>query len=459
MAFEFKLPDIGEGVVEGEIVQWLVSAGDTITEDQPLVEIMTDKATVEIPSPKAGTVVETKGAEGDTVPVGNVLVVIDADGGGAAEPAKQESAPQPAAEPTPATASAGAQASAGTQTPSSESKAPASASPAPAKAEEPASAPAPAPAPAMAEASTAAPAAAVDTGSFDGRKILAAPAVRKLAREKGIDLSRVPASGSRGRVTREDVEQFAAGGGAAVGDGLRIATEAVDERVPFRGMRRKIAEGMVRSKTTIPHFTYVDECDVTELKQFREKSKEHASELGGRLTYLPYIIKALIHGFRKYPMLNSTLDEENNEIVMRKNYNIGIAAATPQGLIVPVVKNCESRTMLDISKEVYRVATEARDGKSKIDDLKGGTFTITNLGPMGGLLATPIINFPEVAILGIHKMRTVPKWEDGEWIPRDVMNLSISLDHRLIDGANGAEFLQYVIRYLENPWLLLVESI
>lgn len=443
MAFEFKLPDIGEGVVEGEIVQWLVSSGDTVTEDQPLVEIMTDKATVEIPSPKAGTVVETKGSEGDTVPVGNVLVVIDTDGSGAAAPAKEESAPEPKKEEAPEPAPAK----------SAEPKESAPASK-PAAREEPAPA-----ASGGHETATAAPAAAVDSGSFDGRKILAAPAVRKLAREKGIDLSRVPASGSRGRVTREDVEQFAAGGGVAAGDGLRLATEAVDERVPFRGMRRKIAEGMVRSKTTIPHFTYVEEVDVTELKKFREKSKEYASELGGRLTYLPYVIKALIHGFRKYPMLNSTLDEENNEIVMRKNYNIGIAAATPQGLIVPVVKNCESRTMLDISKEVYRVATEARDGKSKIDDLKGGTFTITNLGPMGGLLATPIINFPEVAILGIHKMRVVPKWEDGEWVPRDVMNLSISLDHRLVDGADGAEFLQYVIRYLENPWLLLVESI
>lgn len=455
MAFEFKLPDIGEGVVEGEIVKWLVASGDTVTEDQPLVEIMTDKATVEIPSPQAGVVSEVRGAEGDTVPVGDVLVVIDTDGAGggasdgssnggaAAAPAQPEAAAQPqaapAAQPEPAPAAA----------------APAAAAPA----ASPAPAAAPERAPAAASAAATATATAPAPPMIDGRKILATPAVRKLARESGIDLAQVPASGNRGRVTREDVERFAiSGAGTPSSGGLVVQPAAADERIPFRGMRRRISEGMVRSKSTIPHFTYVEEVDVTELKKFREASKEYAGELGGKLTYLPYIIKALIRGFEKFPMLNSTLDEEAGEIILKKAYNIGIAAATPQGLIVPVVKDCKNRTLLEISQEVFRVAGEAREGKSKLDDLKGGTFTITNLGPIGGLMATPIINFPEVAILGVHKMRVVPKWENDEWVPRDVMNLSISLDHRIIDGAVGAEFLQYVIRYLENPWLLLVES-
>jgi pyruvate dehydrogenase E2 component (dihydrolipoamide acetyltransferase) len=256
-------------------------------------------------------------------------------------------------------------------------------------------------------------------------------------------------------VTREDVERFAS---APAGRSFAGAAEA-DERIPFRGLRRRIAEAMVASKSNIPHFTYVEEVDVTELKRFREASREEGERLGVKMTYLPYIIKALVRGFREYPQLNAVLDEEKGEIVLRKEYHIGIAAATPQGLIVPVVRNCESRSMAEIAAEVERIAADAKGGKSKLEDVQGSTFTITNLGPLGGILATPIINYPEVAILGVHKIRTVPKWEDGSWVPRDVMNLSLSLDHRVVDGADGAEFLQYVIRYLENPWLLLVESI
>ncbi len=442
MNFEFKLPDIGEGTVEGEIVKWLVKAGDAIQEDQPMVEVMTDKATVVLPSPKAGTVVETRGKEGGIAKVGSVIVVIATGAGGAAAPAAKPAAAAPA--------------------PNLESRI---------------SNLAPSPAP-------------------SGARALATPATRKLAREKGVDLNSLTGSGRHGQVTRADVEN--AGGGCVGGqfhgampDSLAQAAMAVsgpgalgpsaalaasmarvpvkpipapavsgekrEERTPFRGLRKKIAEKMHQSKTTAAHFTYVEECDFTELSKVRASLKPHAEAYGVKLTYLPFFFKAMAITLRKHPKLNSMLDEKTQEWVVKHYYNIGISVDTPTGLIVPVVKHCESRSILSIAAELQRVADEARTGKSKLEDLQGGTITVTSVGNIGGALATPIINFPEVAILGMNKIAPRPVVRDGQIVIRDMAYLAISLDHRLIDGADGARFMTDLVKLLENPAAMLLE--
>lgn len=451
MAFEFKLPDIGEGLTEGEVVKWLVSEGDVVEEDQPMVEVMTDKATVEITAPVAGTIASLKAGEGDVVPVGNVLVVIDdgGSGGAAAEAAPAEEAPDKAApaaqEPTP------------------------EAPPAPAAASAPQSSPPP--------ASTPAPAA---SGPLRERT-LAAPATRKKARELGIDLNSVPASGPNGRVTRQDLESFAASGGAAAqpaaasaapGAGTSAAPLApqplaptspsvgeADERIPLRGLRGKIAEQMVRSKQFSPHFTFAEEVDMTALVELRRRVKESAAEQGAKLTFLPFIMKALTACFRKFPSLNALVDDARNEYVIRKEYNIGLATDTDDGLTVPVIKNVERRSIVDIAKEISRVTEAARDKKISVDDLKGGTFTITSAGSIGGILATPILNYPEVGILGIYKIHEKPVVRDGEIVIRRMCNMTITLDHRIVDGATAARFMNELIRLLQNPELLLIEGV
>jgi len=386
MSYEFKLPDIGEGVVEGEVVRWLVKEGDVLKEDQPMVEVMTDKATVEIPTPRAGKVTRILFKEGDKVPVGAAMIVLD--GEGPAAPAKAAAKQAPAAKAVPA---------------------------------------APASAPASAN-------------------VQATPAVRKFARERGVDLSRLRGTGPAGRITREDVERAAAGAAPAPA-AVVPAVDVADERIPFRGLRRRIAENMARSKQTAAHFTYVEEADVTELVRLRERAE-------GKLTYLPFIIKAVVAGLRKYPMLNALLDEQANEIVRRKRYHIGIAAATSEGLVVPVVRDADRKTIRQIGAEVDALGEKARAGKLAPSDLGGSTFTITSLGLLGGVLATPILNYPEVAILGVHKIKKRPAVFEGQIAIRDLMNLSVSIDHRLVDGYEGAQFLAEAIRILESPGLL-----
>jgi pyruvate dehydrogenase E2 component (dihydrolipoamide acetyltransferase) len=470
VAIEFKLPDIGEGLTEGEVTKWLVKEGDRVAADQPMVEVLTDKATVEIPAPRAGIIKKIAVPDGTKVPVGTVIVVIDdqaAAGGGApaSAPAAKPAAAPAAAAPRPATP------------PPSTSKVQPSHAPAgvqPMRPQTaPAATPARAPAPAPARAPVAAPVAAAPAVD-ESRVVLAAPATRYRARELGVDLRAVPATGPIGRTTRTDLENFAASGGHAAAPvaaaPAHVAPPAAvpvlapvvspdDEHVPLRGVRAKIAEQMLRSKQHSPHFTFADECDVTELVALRDQSKDLAEERGVKLTYLPFVIKALVAAFRRFPTVNSVVDDAKNEYVIRKEYNVGIATDTPDGLMVPVVKHVDRRTILEIAAEIQRLTTGAREHKIALADLKGGTFTITSAGSIGGILATPILNYPEVGILGVYKIADRAVVRDGKIVVRKVMNLTITLDHRIVDGATAAHFLNTVIRYLESPNLLLLEGI
>jgi pyruvate dehydrogenase E2 component (dihydrolipoamide acetyltransferase) len=393
MLFQFKLPDIGEGVVEGEIVKWLVGDGDSVREDQPLVEVMTDKATVEIPSPVAGKVARRHGQEGGTISVGAVLVEIDTENG----------------------------------TPKQQAK--------------------------SVEREMAVPLRRAQHAT----DVLATPAVRRLARDRGVDLSKVKGSGPAGRITLEDLSQYQPEPEKAPSAGVQTHTPVEpEETLPYRGLRRKIGERMITSKTTAAHYTYVEEVDVSELSRVRNIYNEMS---GARLTYLPFIIKAVIEGLRKYPLLNSSLDEENGVIRVKHYYNIGIATATEDGLIVPVIKEADQKSVLDLANEIARLSDAAKAGKIKVEELKGGTFTITSLGSLGGLMATPIINYPEVAILGLHKISPRPVVKDNQVVVREIMNLSISLDHRVVDGAVAAQFIAHARMYLENPGLLALGSL
>jgi pyruvate dehydrogenase E2 component (dihydrolipoamide acetyltransferase) len=422
--FEFRLPDIGEGVVEGEVVKWHVKQGDTVSEDQPMVEVMTDKATVEIPSPKAGVIKEIRALEGKLCAVGAVMVVIEESGSSAAK--------------LPPTAKEERQFLDKT-----------------AKSE-----------PASVSAQTS---NVISMQRATGGKVLATPATRKLARDLGVDLALVRATGPNGRVTHDDVRAAGNGGGTS-GASAHAATarayapmpthaDATDERVPFRGVRKKIAENMHRSRQTAAHFTYVEECDMTELMALRKRAKARAEERGIKLSFLPFVIKAVCAGLKKFPIVNATLDEAKQEIVLRKRYHVGVAAATADGLIVPVVKDADHKSLFEIARSLDELSEKTRSGKATRDDLTGSTFTISSLGTLGGVLATPIINYPEVAILGVHKIKPTPVVRDGEIVIREMMNLSISLDHRVVDGYEGAQFLQHVISLLEDPTLMFMEMV
>ncbi len=481
--YEFKLPDIGEGVTEGEIVEWLVKPGDDVTEDQPMVEVMTDKATVTITSPKKGRIVETVGAKGQVVKVHAVLVVYELGGGGesaipsahgpAAQAPLAKKSDGPAAtavgdikESLPGMGGFVATAAAGG----------ASATVANARAPE-------------AARERVVP---IDEYTAPNGRALATPATRKLARDLGVDLVRVRPSGDSGRVSKDDVRGHVArqqhagrvaptstpstheerGSSAApmassapaprapvaINTPSGAKGEALEERVPFRGLRRKIAEKMHVANSTVAHFTFVEEVDCTALKALRERLKPKAESMGVKLSYLPFITKAVVASLKKHPTLNSALDETTDELVIRKYFNIGIATATDAGLVVPVVKNADRRSLIDISREIDRVSSNARAGKSQLEDLQGSTFTITSLGAQGGLFATPIVNFPEVAILGVHQMKEKPVVRDGQIVIGHVMLLSLSFDHRIIDGHIGAAFAYEIIGYLEDPDRLMLES-
>jgi pyruvate dehydrogenase E2 component (dihydrolipoamide acetyltransferase) len=437
--WEFRLPDVGEGVSEGEIVAWLVKSGDVVTEDQPIVEVMTDKATVTITAPKAGLVVEIRGRVGDIVPVHSVLVVFELDAARASQVGHPE-VDSPRAPPVGRTNGTKAR---------------------PASNDEPA-------ATAVGELRETLPGMAA-SGYFN-EKPLATPATRKLARDMNVDLRRVPPSGPAGRVTRADIEGFRpAGEPARAPEPLAApisapahpaaSAPAREERVPLVGIRRRIAQKMAQSKSTAAHYTFVEECDATALKGLRARLKEAAEAQGVKLSFLPFVVKAVVGALKKHPTLNTTLDETRNEIVFRKYFHIGIATATDAGLLVPVVKDADKKSILEIAREIERLAHEARTGKAKPEDLTGSTFTITSLGASGGLLATPIINFPEVAILGVHQMKTKPVVRDGQIVIGDVMLLSLSFDHRIVDGHVGAAFALDVIAYLEKPETLLLELV
>jgi pyruvate dehydrogenase E2 component (dihydrolipoamide acetyltransferase) len=475
--FEFKLPDIGEGVVEGEIVKWLVKPGDEISEDQPLVEVMTDKATVTIPSPRKGKVLQTLGNEGDTAKVHQTLVVIEVEGGGA-------DVAQPHAPPTGQSAPSLPAQHAG-------SPAPLSTAPGPARAEQvPAPRPqvsaqgrqqpqgrgevdAPQPMSSGAPSYGQAPAAPGTSGNGEERgKLLATPVTRKMAREMGVDLGSVHGSGPLGRVMKTDVLAYVEQQRSPQPERREERAPSArpeprpsggEQRIPLRGLRKRIAESMVKSKSTIPHFTFVEECDTKALTALRARLNERLAARGEpKLSYLPFIAKALVAAFRKYPHMNANMDEAKQELVVKNDVNLGFGAATEQGLTVFVVKNVEQLGIRELGAEIDRLAKAAREQKLAIHELQGGTFTITSLGKDGGIMATPIIHHPEVAILGVHKIKQTPVVvtdEDGEQRIEigERMNLSCAFDHRVIDGHVGAAFLYEVIRGLEAPELLLVD--
>jgi pyruvate dehydrogenase E2 component (dihydrolipoamide acetyltransferase) len=441
MAYSFKLPDIGEGVHEGEIVQWLVKPGDFVKEDQAIVEIMTDKVTAEIPAPVSGVISELNGKAGEIVKVGSVIAVFDQSGAAGGVSSAEKAAPATASQNTSAAAANASEAP------------PAKTNGGVAVQERP--------------ESTSREKVSQESTS----KVLAAPATRKLARELGVDLSQVAGSGPRGRVTQTDVKQNQGGApkpAAAITSTAQLIPLAAgfrsmgERRIPFTGLRRKIAEHLVKSKHTAPHFAYVEEADMSKIVAMREDLMPVAEEQGVKLSFLPFMIKAVIAGLRKYPSLNSQIDETTQEIVFKNDYHMGIAVATDQGLVVPVIKFADQKSLLTLAQEIKVLAEKARSNKLALDDMRGGTFTLTSIGSIGGLFSVPIINYPEVAILGVNKIdkRPVVRKIDGQEqiVIRDMMHLSISCDHRAVDGSEAALFIKEVISILENPARLLLSE-
>jgi pyruvate dehydrogenase E2 component (dihydrolipoamide acetyltransferase) len=375
MAYEFKLPDLGEGLTEGEIARWLVAVGDEVAEDQPLVEIQTDKTTVEIPSPAAGTVAQILVEEGATVPVGTVLVVIGGSGGGGDGAAPASAAPseaKPPAEPAP----------------------PRSAAPA-------------------------------------TERVRATPLVRRVADELGVELASVQGTGPQGRITEDDVRAAAAGTTAA-------APSEGERREPLRGVRKLIAQHLTTSHREVPAVTVVEEADFSALDEAR-----------GERSYLPYLLEATVHGLRAVPELNARL--EGDEVVYLERFDLGVAVQTEQGLVVPVVRAVDGKTLDELEAETGRLAEAARTGSLKPEELRGSTFTVSSGGKLGGLFATPLVNHPEVGILGLHRVREQPVVRDGEIVVRRIGWLSCTFDHRVCDGVRASAFLLEVIGRLERP--------
>ncbi len=434
----FKLPDIGEGVVEGEVVEWYVAVGDSVSEDDALVDVMTDKATVTIPSPHDGTIAVLHGGVGDMVAVGAALVEFD-EGGDSPADSAEEKQPEPEKTDEPEV--------------DSEPKAPTTPPPA---ITEPVALP---PVPAI---SSPAPLPTVSTPNEStgdsGGKALASPAVRRRAREAGVDLAAVRGSGPAGRIRHADLDAFIAAEGMVQGaPPVAYTTRRSDiEEIKVVGLRRKIAEAMTVSKRHIPHFSYFEEIDVTELEELRQLLNATKSAEQPKLTYLPFIMLALAKIMPNHPECNGHYDEANGIVRRYGAVNLGIATQTDRGLFVPVVKHTEAMDIWQAAAEMQRVSGAAREGTASLDDLTGSTFTITSLGRDGGLGATPIINHPEVAILGVHKAREMPVVRNGEVVVRRMMNVSSSFDHRIVDGANGAALVQALKRLLEHPALIFM---
>ncbi len=417
MAFEVVVPQMGESVLEGTIVEWKVAEGDKVKVNQPLVEIMTDKVNVEIPSEVEGVIEKIQAQPGDLVPVGQLLCTIAAKGAVPAPAEKKKDAPAPA-------------------------KA------APAK-KAPAGATAPVP---------------------SGKKAKMAPAVRKLIRDYGLDAATIAGTGTDGRITREDVEKAAAARSTVAGAAqpkpavpaakytpppATAPAGATEERMPLEGPRKLIAEHMVRSRQTSAHVTTFEDCDFTNLVEYRKEHKDQfLATYGAKLTYMPFIMKAAAEGLREFPAMNASLTD--TEIILKKYYNIGVAVARENGLIVPVVKNVDQKSIIDLAIEVNDLGTRARDEQLTLDEVQGGTFTLTNAGMFGATASTPVINQPQVAILGIHNISEKPVVRNGEIVIRHMSTFGLSFDHRLIDGHIAVQFLHMVIGFLENPASLLL---
>lgn len=401
MKKEFKLPDVGEGVAEGEIRKWLVKEGESVREFQPLAEIMTDKVNVEMTSPFTGKILKLNAGEGRVVKVGEVIMEVEVEEEtGAPKDKKPETAPH-------ARASAGEAA----------------------------------------------------RSQITSEHIRATPAVRKRARELGVDISTVKPADPSGRVTTEDVEAAAKKGstGAAATTAGRVPEQhdAV-EHIPVQGIRRRIFERMAESKRNIPHFSYVDEVDMTSIVHARDiLARKYGDRV--KVTFLPFIIKATVESLKEFPYLNASYDEKTNEIVLKKHHNIGVAVATEAGLIVPNIKDADTKSIEQLAKEVEELASKARAGSLSLPEVQGGTFTITNVGPIGGLLSSPVINYPESAILAIHRVQQRPVVRNGQIIIRDMMYFTVACDHRIVDGAVAARFGNRLIEYLEHPFLMKLE--
>ncbi|SYX84370.1 dihydrolipoamide acetyltransferase family protein [Paenibacillus alvei] len=419
--FEYRFPELGEGLHEGEIIKMHIKAGDKVTDDDIIMEVQNDKAIVEVPCPVNGTVLEVFAKDGQVCHMGEVVAIIDAEGEIPEQDMPEEAAQEEAA-------------------------------PAPAAAEAP-----------KAEGVATAP----------NRDVLATPSVRKHARDLGVNIAEVPATGKNGKITREDVEAFANGGApaapaaaeapkaeakaAAPVAAAATGRAAEEERVPFKGIRKAISNAMVKSAYTAPHVTIMDEVEVGELVAFRTRLKPMMEKKGTKVTYLPFIVKALVAACRQFPAMNAMIDEANNEIVYKKYYNIGIATDTDNGLMVPVINDADRRSIWMIANDIKDLASRGREGKLGPNELKGSTITITNIGSAGGMFFTPIINFPEVAILGTGRISEKPVVKNGEIVAAPVMALSLSFDHRLIDGATAQNFMNYIKQLLANPELLVME--
>jgi len=440
-----KLPDVGEGIAEAELVEWHVKVGDIVREDDLLAAVMTDKATVEIPAPIDGEVLWIGAEIGDTVAIGSAIVRLKIAGD-----ANAADEPEPAAEEAPAEKPAAATPPAKTKAAESKTGEPKAAEPA---ADAPPRAlltPAPKKAPTPAPAASPVPRRAV------GEKPIASPAIRLKAREAGIDLRQLQGSGPGGRITHEDIDAFLLRGPeAGHAPGLAQKTGVTDIKVV--GLRRKIAEKMALSKSRIPHITIVEEVNVTPLEDLRATLNKKPTPERPKLTLLPFLMRAMVKAISEQPNLNALYDDDAGIIHQHAGIHIGIATQTPSGLMVPVVKHAEARSIWDCGIELNRIAEKARDGSATRDELTGSTITITSLGALGGIATTPVINYPEVAIVGVNKMMIRPVWDGTTFVPRKMMNLSCSFDHRVIDGWDAAVFVQRLKELIENPATLFVD--
>ena len=447
---EFKVPELGENVATGDVTKVLVNVGDTITREQPVLELETDKATIEVPSSVAGVVKEIRVKKGDKVTVGAVVLTVDAPASGNGDRAAAATTPPPDAAPSldappvAAPQSAPAQASASSRV-----------VPMPVRQTQE-----PAPAPAAAPPPPARP---------DGRAAPASPAVRRLAREIGVNINDVEGTGPNGRITQEDAKEHArrilssVGSASAVGAGTlaRPARQLPDfskfgevERQAWTNIRRVTAEHLSYAWNAIPHVTQFDKADVTELEALRKRHKEQVAKAGGNLTVTAMLVRILATAVRKFPQFNASIDTERGEIVFKKYLNIGVAVDTERGLLVPVIRNADEKNITQIAVELNQLAERARDRKLTPDDMSGGSITVSNLGGIGGTYFTPIVNWPEVAILGVSRGAIEPVWKDGKFEPVQRLPLSLSYDHRVIDGADAMRFLRWVVEAIEQPFLL-----
>ena len=416
-----KMPDVGEGVAEAELVEWSVNVGESIGEDEVLASVMTDKATVEIPSPVDGKVVWRGGDVGEILAVGAPLVKLAVDGpGNVADDTSandvanddQLDAPEPA---EPAAQKTGAQE------------------------------------PAAAEQVSAA------LGKLNETP-LAAPAIRKRAQDAGIDLATIRGSGAEGRITHADLDAYLRTSEGAIPTSTVLTPDLTVKEIPMIGLRRKIAEKMALAKSTIPHITYVDEVDVTELERVRSTLNEKRAEGRPKITILPLLVRAMVRAIKEHPQMNARYDGDKGIVSQYGGVHVGIAAQTDNGLMVPVLRHAETHTLWSSAQEIMRLSSAARDGAIDRDELSGSTITITSLGAVGGIVTTPVINHPEVAIVGVNKIQTLPRWDGNEFRPRKIMNLSSSFDHRIIDGWDAAQFIQTIRALLETPTLIFVDE-